>query len=92
MNIPQTIFPFIFPKLSRFYHMNFSWNSIDSIFSLTAFSLQVRLTDFTDCRTAADIEFTQIGSTKTLLSEVLKPPSSSAERYGQPLSLTILLT
>ena len=37
---------------------------------LIALSYQIRLTDFTDCRTAADIEFTQIGSTKTLLSEV----------------------
>ena len=35
-----------------------------------ALTYQIRLTDFTDCRTAADIEFTQIGSIKTLLSEV----------------------
>jgi hypothetical protein len=31
---------------------------------------QERLTDFSDCRTEADIEFTQIGTLKTLLTEV----------------------
>jgi hypothetical protein len=33
--------------------------------------IQTRLADFSDCRTAADLELTQIGALKTLLSEVL---------------------
>jgi hypothetical protein len=32
--------------------------------------LQTRLTDFSDCRTPADIEFAHIGALKTILSEV----------------------
>ncbi len=33
--------------------------------------VQTRLADFSDCRTAADLELTSIGALKTLLSEVL---------------------
>ncbi len=33
--------------------------------------VQTRLTDFSDCRTAADMELTSIGALKTLLSEML---------------------
>jgi hypothetical protein len=34
--------------------------------------VQTRLTDFSDCRTEADMELTSIGALKTLLSEVLR--------------------
>lgn len=37
---------------------------------------QTRLTDFSDCRTAADMELASIGTLKTLLSEVLPVPFS----------------
>ena len=40
---------------------------------------QTRLSDFSDCRTAADLELTSIGALKTLLSEVLVMASGQRE-------------
>ena len=41
--------------------------------------IQTRLADFSDCRTAADMELTNLGALKTLLSEVLIMASEQRE-------------
>jgi hypothetical protein len=48
--------------------------------------VQTRLTDFSDCRTAADMELTSIGALKTIVSEVLLMANEQRRCHSEILS------
>jgi hypothetical protein len=48
--------------------------------------IQTRLTDFSDYRTAADVELTHIGAIKTILSEASRHPHEATSARPGPLS------
>jgi hypothetical protein len=53
--------------------------------------VQTRLTDFSDCRTAADIELTTIGALKTIVSEVLLMAHEQRKSQGEILRALVQL-